>query len=194
MADEDDDEDGAAEGEEHSGGDRKKLLIIVGAGVFLLIAAGAGVYFSGLLDSLLGHKKETAEATPSANEGETKSATKSGGQTGTPATPSTPVGPVAFFDVPEMVVTMNTSARSKAAFMKIHIMLELPSSGDVPRVQLALPRIVDNLQPYLRELRVEELKGSPGAYRLKEEMLTRIRAAVAPTQVNSVLLKDLQIQ
>jgi flagellar FliL protein len=57
-----------------------------------------------------------------------------------------------------------------------------------------MPRIVDNLQGYLRELRVDELKGSAGAYRLKEEMLTRIKAAVAPAKVNAVLFKELQVQ
>ena len=47
---------------------------------------------------------------------------------------------------------------------------------------------------YLRELRPEELKGSAGAYRLKEEMLNRIKLAVAPAKVNAVLFKDLQVQ
>ena len=62
------------------------------------------------------------------------------------------------------------------------------------KVQAAMPRIVDNLQGYLRELRPEELKGSAGAYRLKEEMLTRINLAVAPARVNAVLFKELQVQ
>ncbi len=58
----DDDEDGEGEGDgEKSKGGSKKLLIIVGLVVFLVIGAGAAVFFTGLLDPLLGGGEETAE-------------------------------------------------------------------------------------------------------------------------------------
>jgi flagellar FliL protein len=183
MADHDDDDDDAeGGGEEHSGGGgKKKLFIAIGAAVFVLLGAGAGLFFTGLLDPLLGKKKETAEvvAAPEPAKG---------------AAPPASTGPVAFFDMPEMIVTLNTSTKAKTAFMKIRLSLEVPQSSEIPKVQAAMPRIVDNLQGYLRELRPEELKGSAGAYRLKEEMLNRIKLAVAPAKVNAVLFKDLQVQ
>jgi flagellar FliL protein len=180
----DDDEDDAEGGGEPSGGggSKKKLFIIIGAAVFVLLGAGAGLFFTGLLDPLLGKKTETAEVAPAEAE-----PTKGGKD-------AAPTGPVAFFDMPEMIVTLNTSTKAKAAFMKIRLSLEVPQSSEIPKVQAAMPRIVDNLQGYLRELRVDELKGSAGAYRLKEEMLTRIKAAVAPAKVNAVLFKELQVQ
>ncbi len=40
-----------------------------------------------------------------------------------------------------------------------------------------MPRVVDQFQGYLRELRMDDLKGSAGIVRLKEELLRRINAS-----------------
>ena len=184
MADEDFEEADDAEGgggEEQSGGGggKKKLFIIIGAVVFVLLGAGAGVYFTGLLDPLLGGKKEAAEHS---GGGDAKGDGKGG-----------PAGPSVFFDMPEMIVTLNTAQR-KTAFLKIWVALELARADEIPKVQAVMPRIVDNFQVYLRELRVEDLKGSAGMYRLREELLTRVKAAAAPAKVNAVLFKEMLIQ
>ena len=187
MADDDFDEaDGAGDGEggeEHSGGGgKKKLFIIIGAVLVVLIGAGVGVYFAGLLDPLLGKKHETAEG----SEGGTA---ESGDKQG----PKGPAGPSVLFDMPEMIVTLNTAQR-KTAFLKIRVALELGRADEIPKVQAVMPRIVDNFQVYLRELRVEDLKGSAGMYRLREELLTRVKAAAAPAKINAVLFKEMLIQ
>jgi len=57
-----------------------------------------------------------------------------------------------------------------------------------------LPRIIDNFQVYLRELRVGDLKGSAGIYRLREELLTRVNSAIAPSKVKGVLFKEMLVQ
>ena len=182
MADEDlddadeaaDGEEGAAEGAAKGGGSKKKLFIIIGAAALVLLGGGAAAFFTGLLDPLLGGKSEQAEGS-----GDEKAS----------ATPGT----VVFHDLPEMIVTLNTGAR-KSAFLKIRVSLELTQSSDVPKVQAVMPRIVDNFQVYLRELRVEDLKGSAGMYRLREELLTRVKAAAHPARVNAVLFKEMLIQ
>lgn len=181
MADDDMDDDAGAEGGEGEGqsgggGGKKKLFIIIGAAVFVLLGAGAGVYFTGLLDPLLGGKKETADAAPA-----------------DAAAPAGPAGPAVFHDLPEMIVTLNTGQR-KTAFLKIRVSLELTRPEDIPKVQAVMPRIVDNFQVYLRELRVEDLRGSAGMYRLREELLTRVKAAAQPAKVNAVLFKEMLIQ
>src|SRR5262245_22347635 len=51
--------EGAEGADEEGGGGKKKLIMIAGGVVVLLIAGGAGLYFTGMLDSLLG--KTTAE-------------------------------------------------------------------------------------------------------------------------------------
>ena len=98
-----------------------------------------------------------------------------------------------FYDLPELLVNLNTGGR-KPTFLKIRVALELQKPEDIPRVEEMMPRIIDNFQVYLRELRIEDLKGSAGMYRLREELLMRVAAAAAPAQVNDVLFKEMLIQ
>ena len=83
---------------------------------------------------------------------------------------------------------------ARNATLKIRIALELQEQDDVPQIELMMPRILDNFQVYLRELRIEDLKGSAGMYRLREELLSRVAAAVAPARVNDVLFKEMLVQ
>ena len=57
-----------------------------------------------------------------------------------------------------------------------------------------MPRIIDNFQVYLRELRVEDLQGSAGMLRLREELMMRVNNAVKPAKVNDVLFKEMLVQ
>ena len=175
MADDDADEeepDEDAEGEEgeSKSGGKKKLLIIVVLALFIVIGGAAAAYFTGLLQPVIdiitgGNGEEAAkEATPAV-----------------------------FYELPEMLVNINTGGR-KATFLKIKVALELENEADIPKVEAVMPRVVDNFQVYLRELRIEDLKGSAGMYRLREELLTRVSAAVAPVKVNDVLFKEMLVQ
>ena len=170
----DDDDEFDEEEEGGSGGGGKKKLIMLAIPLVLIIGGAAGAYFTGLLDPLLG-----VEETVEGEEGE--------GGDGEPA------GPVAFTDLPEILVNLNTTGR-KSSFLKIRVSLELPNALDVPNVEAVQDRVVDAFQVYLRELRVEDLKGSAGMYRLREELLARVNAAVAPVKVNDVLFKEMLVQ
>jgi flagellar FliL protein len=64
----------------------------------------------------------------------------------------------------------------------------------VDKVKGAMPRLQDIFQTYLREMRPEELRGSAGTYRLREELLVRANAAVAPARVSDVLFTQLLVQ
>ena len=79
-------------------------------------------------------------------------------------------------------------------FLKISLSLELDDANDIPRVEAVLPRIVDAFQSYLRELRPEDLRGSSGMYRLREELLARVNASAQPAKVNDVLFKEMLVQ
>lgn len=101
--------------------------------------------------------------------------------------------PVVFYDVPEMLVNLNTGEK-KSTFLKIRIALEVDRASAVTALDEKLPRVVDNFQVYLRELRVEDLSGSAGMFRLKEELLRRVNQAIAPAKVNDVLFKEMLVQ
>ena len=77
--------------------------------------------------------------------------------------------------------------------MKMRVSLELQNSQDVPKVEGMMTRVMDTFNVFLRELRIEDLKGSAGMYRLREEMLARVTTAVAPVQVNDVLFKEMLV-
>lgn len=151
----------------------KKLVLFVILPLVLLIGAGAGVYFSGLLDSLLG-KEEHAEVPLE------------------PPQPDPHAAPV-FYDLPDMLVNLNSSGK-RPAFLKIKISIQLAKGEDVPAIEHVLPRIIDNFQVYLRELRLEDLKGSAGMYRLRQELLMRITASAHPVKVKDVLFKEMLVQ
>ena len=78
--------------------------------------------------------------------------------------------------------------------MKLSVSLELGNAVDVPRIESLKPRIIDNFQVYLRELRADDLRGSAGIYRLREELLARVNASVHPAGVKDVLFKEVLVQ
>ena len=98
-----------------------------------------------------------------------------------------------FFPLEELIVNLNAGGR-KSTFLKIRISLELADGEDISRIESVMPRIMDNFQVYLRELRIEDLKGSAGMYRLREELLTRVNAAAAPAKIRDVLFKEMLVQ
>ena len=105
------------------------------------------------------------------------------------------VSRVFFYEVPDLIVNLNTDGR-KSTFLKIKVQLELNSADDVDTIEELLPRIVDNFQIYLRELRTADLNGSAGIYRLKEELLRRVNLSVRQSgvQVRDVLFKEMLVQ
>jgi flagellar protein FliL len=98
-----------------------------------------------------------------------------------------------FFDIPDIIVNIQ-SADTMPAFLKLAVSLELEGEEAKAAIEPVLPRVVDQFQSYLRELRVDDVRGSAGVMRLKEELLRRVNLAVAPTPVHDVLLKEMIVQ
>jgi flagellar FliL protein len=101
--------------------------------------------------------------------------------------------PPAFFELPEVVSNLNVAGR-RASYVRLRSKLELARAEDAAIVQAALPRVLDLFATYLREMRPEELRGSVGTQRLREELLARINLAVAPARVNDVLFLEILVQ
>jgi flagellar protein FliL len=146
-----------------------KLILLIAIPVVLLLA-GAGSWFSGILPHALGMNgpEEHAEAADQ------------------------PVPPV-YVDVPELVANLNSGGH-KASYVKMTARIEVPKAEDAQKVKAAMPRLQDMMQTYLREMRPEELRGSAGTYRLREELLARANVAVAPAKVSDVLFTQMLVQ
>lgn len=97
-----------------------------------------------------------------------------------------------FYDIEPMLVNL-TSAGGKSAYLKLSVTLEVDKQSSIEDLEMNLPRIVDNFQVYLRELRLEDINGSAGMFRLKEELLIRVNETIYPTRVNDVLFKEMLI-
>ena len=98
-----------------------------------------------------------------------------------------------FYDLPEMLVNLNANKRG-SGFLKITLSLELKAETDKEQLKKVMPRIVDSFQVYMRELRLEDLQGSAGLQRLREELLIRVNAVSKPTVVRDVLFKEMLVQ
>ena len=151
---------------------KKKLLIPVVAAL-LLLGVGAGGWFSGVIPKLLG-RGATAEHAEGAKAEATAASAKA---------------PI-FMDLPDI---LNTGQR-RAAYVKLKAKLELSKPEDQATLTAAMPRVLDLFQGYLREMRPEELRGTAGTYRLREELLSRTNLAAPPARVVAVLFTEMIVQ
>ena len=146
---------------------RGKLLLLVALPV-LLGAGGAGAWFAGLLPGK-GHDAHDGAATAAA--------------------PAKPI----FVDMPDIVANLNAPGR-RSSYIKLRSKLEVARAADARALQEAMPRLQDLFTTYLREVRPEELRGSAGTYRLREELMVRAGLAAPPAQVTDVLFVELLLQ
>ncbi|MBL4595530.1 MAG: flagellar basal body-associated FliL family protein [Robiginitomaculum sp.] len=173
--DENEDEDG----EEKPKKSKKKLLLFVGLPVVivLLVAIGVGLMLMGGGDEEVvldedGKPVNVSEST------ESKMAS----------------GPVPiFYQMPEILVNISGEEEGEQLILQINIQLEVPDEETIHQLDLLLPRVVDQYQSFLRELRVEDIKGSAGNYRLRLELLRRVNLAMQPAYVNDVLIEKLLV-
>lgn len=157
------------------GGGKKRLLLLIGLPVLLLGGGGAGLWFSGVLPGLIGGGG--GESAPAAQA-----------EAAAPAPQ-----PPAFVEMPDIVANLNAAGR-RPTFMKLRSRLEVTRAEDAAAVQAAMPRLLDLFQTYLREMRPEELRGSAGTRRLKEELVVRANLAAAPARVMDVLFVEILVQ
>lgn len=162
------------------GGGKKKLILI--AVPLLLGGIGAGLWFSGILPSMLGMGAHEAPEHGEAAQAEAPR-------------------PPAFFEMPEIIANLNATSR-RPVYVKLRSKLEITRAEDAAAIQLALPRLLDLFQTHLREMRPEELRGSAGTQRLREELVARANIAVAPPagstqpapRITDVLFTEILVQ
>ncbi|WP_404367676.1 flagellar basal body-associated FliL family protein [Sphingomonas sp. MMS24-J45] len=150
----------------------KKIMIIAGGITVLLIVAG-------VLAAMFLFKGEAKGEEAAAGE-----------HAAAPAEGGHGEGAATYIDAPAMVVNLR-GADGTARFLKIRFTLVPESAGKVEEIKAKLPAVVDAFQPFLRELRPEDLAGSAAVFRIKEEMLVRANGALGPGEIKDILIQDL---
>ncbi|PWE17551.1 flagellar basal body-associated protein FliL [Marinicauda salina] len=169
-------EDGEESGEKKKGG-LKKLILFVGLPVVILALAGtAGALF------LLGGGEETEVA--SAGDGHAGDEEEAAGA-------QSDIPPYTF-DGPLLTNIVTGDGRTAMLSMEVAIVVEDESLYDT--LDAHMEAVLDQYTGFLRELRPEDLEGSAGWHRLKLELLRRTNLAIAPEEVDDVLITNLAVQ
>jgi flagellar FliL protein len=146
-------------------GSRKKLLIIVAAAVILLGGAGGAAYMF-----LLGGSAAEGEHAEEAEAEE--------------------LPPPVFYDMPEIVIRLDGG---QGPYLKLATVLDLAAEHSAEEIKTVEPRLLDAMQTYLIELKPDDIKGTAGMYRMRQELLRRINDAL-PGSTRDVLFKTLILQ
>lgn len=176
-AKEDEIQEGASEGEgadaeEAKKKSRLKLIIFIAAPILVLGGVIAGLYFTGIIGGHHDDKKHDEVVKKESNVPKD----------------------LAYYNVPDLLINLKASQPGRGSFLKLSVILEVEGQSNIATLNTLKPRIVDQFQVYLRELRVEDLQGSAGIHRLREELLSRVNQITAPLKVRDVLFKDVLVQ
>ncbi|NCP62770.1 MAG: flagellar basal body protein FliL [Alphaproteobacteria bacterium] len=101
---------------------------------------------------------------------------------------------ITYYEMPELLVNIQTSSSKRKPYLRLAVKFEIHDPEAIKTLDLIKPRIIDAFQVYLRELRVDDLEGSTGSQRLKEELLKRVNTVAAPVKVIDVLFQVFVIQ
>ncbi|MCA3256178.1 MAG: flagellar basal body-associated FliL family protein [Alphaproteobacteria bacterium] len=146
---------------------KRKLVLIAGLAVVLLGGGGAGAWFAFGAGGDEAHAEAEAKAKP---EGEP-----------------------AYVEVPPMVVNLS-SAEGRTRYLKARVTIEAESPEAAEAMKTKMPAINDAFQGLLHGIRPEDVSGSTGLYRLKEEMMVRVTRAAAPERPRDILIQELVLQ
>ena len=165
--------------------DVRKLILVILLPVLIIAGAAGAAYYMGYIPKLGAKKVDCATVTE--GDKDYAACAQEIAQT------ATSLPPGQFVDIPDMIVNLSSTSK-QPRFLKISLKVELESKDDAKAFTAIMPRVVDQFQTYLRELRLDDLKGSSGMYRMKIELLSRVRAAAPDIKVRDVLFQEILVQ
>jgi len=178
--------DGEAPAEEQAPRFTKKKILIFALLPLLIMAGGVGTAWQmGYLDKVLGRKLNCENV-----QEDDKDYAACAEQL---AASSNSAPPGLFMAIPDMIVNLNSTAK-QPRFLKVALKVELEDKAAEKAFETVMPRVIDQFQAYMRELRLEDLRGSSGMYRMKIELLSRVRAAAPDIKVRDVLFQEILVQ
>lgn len=159
----------------------KKLLIFILLPLLLLIGAGAGALFLGLVPGLGpgGGGEEAAVEEPKED---------------VPPPPfSERDGPQVFWTPDEFVVNLQ-SERRYPVFLLLSLTLELANEGDIAALDGLEPRIRDVVNVYLSSLRPEDLSGYDGIQTTRNELWRRLKTVIDDEKLVNIQIMKMTVK
>jgi flagellar FliL protein len=99
-----------------------------------------------------------------------------------------------YYAMPKLVVNLAGVEGQRSPYMELELTLESGNAAAFKKVPELMPRLKDQLNSFLRELRVEDLNGSTGTWRLRRELLNRFNTVMDPRKIDAVLIESMLIQ
>ena len=102
------------------------------------------------------------------------------------------VSPPAYVEIPPLMINLNSTTGT--GYLRLRLQLELGSQEDLPLAQAAMPRIVDKLQTYLRQLEADDLRGAAGTQKLQTELLGLVSSVDHHMTIKDILIQEMLVQ
>jgi flagellar FliL protein len=146
----------------------KKLVLFILLPVLLLGGGGAAAYFFLL-------KKPAPDAAAAEAE-------------------AAPADPPVYVSLDKPLEINLVATGKRTPYLKLDLWLAVKNEEESKKLASVMPRVIDQFQIYLRSLRFEDLQGSDGVQRMRDELLMRARAAAKPAEIEDVLIKQMLAQ
>ncbi|MBO1324639.1 flagellar basal body-associated FliL family protein [Acetobacter sp. TBRC 12305] len=148
---------------------RKRKIMFLGVVILLLVIGGVAVGKFTHLFHFLGNdvSKQTKEA-------------------------GSMLHPPIILGIPTLVSNLD-SGDGRTVYVKLTAKVEIVGAKDATALQDTVPVIQDIFQTYLHETRPQDIRGN-GIYRLREAILRRLQAELAPLQVTNLYLVEFLVQ
>lgn len=98
--------------------------------------------------------------------------------------------PPVFYEMPEIVIRLDGG---QGQYLKLATVLDLESEHAPEEIKAIEPRLLDVMQTYLIELKPDDIKGTAGMYRVRQELLRRVNDLV-PGSTKDILFKTIILQ
>lgn len=93
-----------------------------------------------------------------------------------------------YIKTPVITVNLRTTA-GRGAYLMMVAILEINTKEDAAKIEVLMPRIIDQFQIFLRGFDETELRGQPGLSRIRQELLLRVQQVAGDIPVNDLLIE-----
>lgn len=157
-------------------GKNTKKIILIGISILLILII-ASIFFILPGTGLIGHKEPEKSVEPTTE----------------PGLHALDVTKVTFTTMPEILLNLR-NANGRSSFLKATFVVQSPNEEIGKKVERLKPILMDQFQEYLRGLDVEDLAGSAGLQRVRNELLTRANTILEPDRASDILIGSFLIQ